>query len=79
MSAFGTKRRLVFTSAGYSLGYCGSCDEPIRDGGGEVLHEMNWVRTCEECKLRVCLVCMPEGSTVCKGCQHARNTAVAVA
>ena len=73
MSAYGTKRRPVFTSAGYSLTGCQCCNELVHDDGGEVLNtQTNWVRTCEDCKLRVCIVCMPESETACNGCRHAR-------
>ena len=80
MSAYGLKRRPVFTSAGYSLTGCECCKEMVHDDGTEILdQQLNWVRTCQQCKLRVCMECMPEQATVCKGCQHALDTLVAVA
>ncbi len=69
------KRRPVFTSDNYALTECQGCEaSPVRDDGGEVLHEHNWLRTCDDCRLRFCMVCMPPPATVCRGCEHARST-----
>ena len=73
------KRRPVFTSQGYAIVECGACLAfPMRDDGSEVMHEFNFLRTCDDCKDRLCRDCLPEGATVCNGCQHARDNPLAV-
>lgn len=59
---------------GCAITICVGCEElkrcsgPVRDDGSEVLHEFNFMRTCDGCDRRLCLLCMPEQSTRCTRC-----------
>lgn len=68
-------RRPVFTSDGYTIASCPGCDAgPVRDDLSETIHEYNWLRTCADCRLRLCRVCLEDGAALCVGCQHARDS-----